>query len=50
MVVSRHGLHGKISNGQGTAGHLSFISGDKWYVSREGNKEMRATREVLMSR
>ena len=22
-----------------------FISGDKWYVSREGNKEMRATRE-----
>ena len=49
MVVSRHGLHGKISNDQGTAGHLSFISGDKWYISWEGNKEIRTTREGLMS-
>ena len=48
--MSRHGLHGKISDGQGTAGHLSFISGDKWYISGEGNKEMRATREGLTSR
>ena len=48
--MSRHGLHGKISNGQGTAGHSSFITGDKWYISWEGNKEIRATREGLTSR
>ena len=50
MVVSRHGLYGRISNGERTAGHRSFITGDKWYISREGNKETRATREGLMSR
>ena len=26
---------------KGMLGHLSFISEDKWYVSWEGNKEMR---------
>ena len=37
--MSRHGLRGKISNGQRTARHRSFITGDKWYISRKGNKE-----------
>ena len=48
--MSRHVFHGKISNGQGTAGHSSFIAGDKWYISQEGNKEIRTTREGLTSR
>ena len=41
--MSRHDLHGKMSNGRGTAGHSPFISGDKWYISRERNKEIRTT-------
>ena len=47
--MSGHGLNGKISNGQGKAGHSPFISRDKWYISREGNKEIRTTREGLAS-
>ena len=47
--MSRHDLHGKMSNDQGTAGHSPFISGDKWYISWERNKEIRTTREGLMS-
>ena len=27
-------------------GHTSFIPRDKWYISREGNKEIRTTREL----
>ena len=47
--MSRHDLPGKMSNGQGKARHSPFISGDKWYISQEGNKEIRTTREGLTS-
>ena len=47
--MSGHDLHGKISNGQGKAGHSPFISRDKWYISRDRNKEIRVIREGLTS-
>ena len=41
---------GMISTGskqwtRGKAGHTPFIPRDKWYISQEGNKEIRTTRE-----
>ena len=46
MVVSGHDHHGKQAMDRGEkVGHTSFILRDKWYISREGNKEIRTTRE-----
>ena len=44
--MSGHDLHGKQAMDRGgKVGHTSFIPRDKWYISREGNKEIRTTSE-----
>ena len=44
--MSGHDLHWKQAMDRGEkVGHTSFIPRDKWYISREGNKEIRTTSE-----
>ena len=46
--MSRHDLHGKMSNGQGMAGHSPFyIRGQMVHFHGRETKEIRTTREGL---